>query len=163
MAKMITKVGSEENEKVIIPIGKFDEISPVIFDNGEESTNLFKVIASGVNGLVLVHASYTEGYAEYNDIYRLGTINKKCIVVSDYDEVHGEKWAMLSTECLELVTNYIYDVISPINEDLYMTKLDGLFGVIDRNGNEILPNNFTEISYESAYNTFTVKLYSSDE
>lgn len=74
-----------------------------------------------------------------------------------------KKWALIRTYTLDEITDYIYDSIGAINEDMYITKRDGLYGVIDKNGKAILPNEFKEIDYESAHNTFTAKLCTYDE
>jgi len=163
MAKIVTKVGIEEDGLVIIPPGKFDEIIPVVFDNGEISDKLFLVKECGDNDIVLITKNSEAGYLRYCDVNRIGFINKHCIAVSVYSERHGEKWALIRTETIDKITEYSYDSISLINEDMYMTEKEGLFGVIDKNGDVILPNKFTEISFEGAHNTFIVKPYTSEE
>lgn len=93
IANIITSVGIEEDGKIIIRPGEFDEITPVIFDNGEVSDKLFLVKDGDEEGdnLLLITKEESEGYLLYGTIHRLGTINKNCIAVSDYDERHGEK------------------------------------------------------------------------
>lgn len=163
MAKIITKVGIEEDGKIIVHPGEFDEIKPVIFDNGASSDKLFIVKDGDEEHIVLITSEAADGYERYGAIHRIGLINKNCIAVSDYDERHGEKWALIRTFTLDEITDYSYDSIGLIDEDLYLTKKAGRFGVIDKNGSVILPNEFKEIAYESAHNAFTVKLWTSDE
>lgn len=162
MAKVITRVGIEEDGKVIVAPGEFDEIIPAIFDNGEVSDKLFLVKDLGEEDILLITDEYEDGYVRYGNVDGIGFINKNCIAVSDYDERHGKKWALLKTDTLDKVTDYSYDNIGLINEDMYITKKDGLYGVIDKNGEAILTNKFTEITFEEAHNTFVVKLFNPD-
>lgn len=163
MANIVTKVGIEENGKVIVPPGEFEEIVPIMFDDGHVSDKLFRIKDGDEYDLLLISGDYHGGYIRYGSIHRLASINKNCIVISDSDERHGEKWAIIRTDTLDNITNFAYDLITPINENMYMTKKDGLYGVVDKNGNVILSNNFTEIAFESAHNAFTVKLYNSED
>lgn len=163
MAEIVTKVGIEEDGKIIVRPGEFDEIVPVTFDNGQVSEKLFKVKKGNECDLILISDEYGDGWIKYGDIYNIGFVNQNCIAVSDYDERHGEKWALIRTSTLDEVADYSYDSISVINEDMYVTKKEGLYGVIDKNGKVILPNNFKEITFESAHNAFTVKPYISEE
>lgn len=162
MAKIVTKLGIAEKGKVIVPAGKFEEITPVIFDNGDISDKLFIVKDDDGEHVLLISEKEINGYAVYGPVSRLGSINNNCIVVSDYDERHGEKWAIIATESLEELTKYKYDYISPISETMYSTKEDGLFGVINNKGEVVLPNMFTSILYNESNGTFQIALYTPD-
>jgi len=163
MASIMTKVGIEENGKEIVPAGLFDEIAPIILDNGEKSDKFFQVKQGDDGYLILIDSKYELGYIKYGPIDKLASINENCIVTSCYDERHGEKWELIESDTFNLISKRMYDLITPINENMYVTKVDGLYGVIDKDGNDIISNTFAEISFESAYNTFQVKLYSEAE
>lgn len=163
MAEIVTKVGIEEDGNIIVRPGEFDEIKPATLDNGEVSDKLFLVKDSYEKDIVLITDKSEDGYLRYGNVYNIGLITKNCIAISVFDDRHGEKWALINTNNFDQITGYSYDSISVINEDLYLTNKAGLFGVIDKNGRVILPNEFKEITYESAHNAFTVKPWTSEE
>lgn len=159
MAKVVTKIGIEENGKLIVPTGLFSKITPVTFDDGTISDKLFVVRNGEGDDLLLINPDFQHGYATYGGFYRFAFSTQASIVISTYSERHGEKWALVNPTTLIDITNYKYNSIVKLSDEYYKTEIDGLLGVIDKSGNEILPNKFSSINFNKDTKTFTTNIH----
>lgn len=157
MIKIITKTGIEVDGKILVDV-EFDEIRPLEFQNGEISENIFITNENGEKGLLILRTDKKEKVSKYSPINSILFANPKCICVTEYDERLGAKASLISTENLHDLTSYHHDDIYYVTDELYITKKDGWYGVVNHLGEEIIQNKFTEIKYDMTSNSFIAKI-----
>ena len=155
MINIVTKMGIEVDGKMSVA-AVYDEITPMVFANGKQSKRIFKCKKDDKASLILLTHN-NEDYYEFDTFSNIIFANEICIGVSCFEENKGEKFALLDTE-LDLMTDYIYDAIEPLTDTIYKVKKDGLWGVIDDSAHEIIPNKYSEITFDKINETFTIKV-----
>lgn len=157
MAKIVTKVGIEVDGKMLVDV-TFDEIRPLEFQNGEISDNIFITTEGDEKGLLILRTDKKETISKYSPINSIVFANPKCICVTEYDERLGTRAALISTENLHDLTSYHHDEIYYVTDELYITKKDGLYGVVNHLGEEIMQNKFSTVAYDKTNNAFIAKV-----
>ena len=156
MVKIVTKVGIEVDNNLVIGL-EYDQIKPLTFQNGEESDKMFLTV-KGDDLVILMLTGGQEKFKTYGPVTGILFSNDKCICVAHYDERHGKKVALISSKNLQELTNYRHDDIQCVSDDLYITKQQGLYGVINHLGEAIIQNKFVNISYDPKEGSFMLKV-----
>lgn len=135
---------------------EFDEIIPISI-NGKPSKNLFEAVQGKERYIVLLNQDNLK-FIGYSPICNISYSDEECIILSIFTKKYGEKYALIRTSDLYQLTEHIYDEIIKIDSEFFLTRIYNYYGIIDRNGNIILPNNFSKVSYNSKTKSFKVRL-----
>jgi len=152
---IITRKGMTNGKKIVIPF-EYDDIKPAIVD-GEESEEIFITIQNGEIGLSKISpAGIRYEYLDANDFHSISEFKRGIAIISDYDEKIGEKFAIINTD-LDILTEFEYDEIQRVIATHFIVKKDGLYGLIDGNGSEIVPCKWNEIKYNENADCYEIK------
>ena len=152
MKEIITKKGSVEEGKVLVPC-EYDDIEPVSI-KGKISDVYFKTRRNDVVGIIKFTSE--DNYDSCEGFYDITYIGDDCIIASDYDERFGEKFMLMSKDLVEL-TNYKYDSIEKLNDNVFKVKKDGYYGIINGKGQIVIDCSFKKVEYDNENSSYHIE------
>lgn len=149
MTTIITKKGIAKDNWEIVP-PEYDEIDPVTI-NGKPSDKIFRTVQDGILGILVLTKKSYNAYYGFRDIAYVG---EDCIIASN----KTGKYMLMNTNKLDELTEYEYDSIEKLAENVFRVCMNGVFNILDKKGKKLFNRNFSEIKYDINTRTFSTKM-----